>query len=183
MAEKVLATLVVDFDSTATVDGVSGRIILEVDGRDDGMNGGNTTANHTRPLYLFLIPDFVTIDTKGLTSGLLTYVRDVTFQHEEWLVFQNQSEAQLRYPPTGAVAWVPEGTVMSRPIGEEGADYTAYGAGLSLATRGISRMVANRDLLGIYKATYTVTAPVYSLTRVPTDIEKVLIWSTGTTLE
>lgn len=106
MAEVVVATLNVSFDSST--ESATGNLKLEIDDREDGLNGGDTSFSPGDNPYFFLFKDqnieLLTSPPKTTAGGVAaaspsTGVKEI----EENLSFSNSSSASLGYPPDSAI--------------------------------------------------------------------------------
>ncbi len=158
---KVTATLTVNFGSDSAAD--SGGLLLEVDDRETGLNGGNTSF---RPgdnvAYLLYKSDGVSVTEHVVTAGGRAAAGSGSRAVDEVLQFADSKEASLRYPAAGAVSfsW----------LGRSGGDPRLVGQQtVALGAPGI----------GLLRAQYHANFDAYRLSGVPTEIAQVLIFVAG----
>jgi len=158
---KVTATLTVNFGSDSA--SASGGLLLEVDDRANGLNGGNTSFRPGDSVaYLLYKSDGVTVTDHLVTAGGRSSVGGGSRQVSEILQFADSKEASLRYPAAGAVtfSWIGRSGGDPRLVGQQSVALDAPGVGLLRA-----QYVANFD--------------AFILSGVPYDIEQVLIFVAG----
>lgn len=144
MASKnvVTASIVVEFST----EGGEGILLAEVDGRDDGLNAGDTTfyPGSTPGILLFKSSNVV-IDSIVVSEGSMGSVGTVTLTEEEWLTFANEKKASPKYPITGGGSLSNQANITgAASITETGVTYPS-------------------PQIGVAYLTYTTTAQQYRL--------------------
>ena len=175
MAEVVVATLNVSFQDET--DGASGVLKLEIDDREDGLNGGDTSfkPGDTPGFFLFK-DDNVTLvvlpkasASNPVPQGLGT--KDV----DENVTFSNSDTASLGYPPQGGVTmeWLGQSFSLTG---------TAVSSNATLPDVNGSelRIPGGKNVIGILHCTYTTQGSLFTLPNVPLDIPEVVIFAVGT---
>ncbi len=176
MAEIVVATLNVNF-SEDTESSKSGVLKLEIDGRENGLNGGDTSFQPGDTVGFWLFKDSnVTLETPVpiSTSGGVTGAGTGSLAVDEFITFSNSDTASLGYPPTGSVTlqWI------GRAYKIDGTSVTTQTT-LPERTRSQLRMADGSQMMGILRATYTANGSLYRLRSVPEDITEALIFAIG----
>ena len=173
MAEVVVATLNVSFDSSSTT---TGSIKLEIDDRPDGLNNGNTSfkPGDTAAYFLFKDSNINVIShfcTAGGTSGAGSGTKTI----DENITFTNSDTGSLGYPPDGAVTmdW------LGRSFEISGTTVTGNSSvpevnGSELA------MKNGKKVAGILRCRYSSTGTLHRLSGVPKDFTKSMIVALGT---
>ena len=161
----ITATLVVDFTDpgAAGLDG-SGLLRLEIDSREDGLNGGNTSFRPGDPVHYLLIKSSnVTITDHDTTAGGHFQVGSGSFSHTETIVFFNTAEASLSYPLASglSVDWQ----------GNSGGAVTGY--------IGSDKITIPAAATAVAEVTYNAQYTAFRLSGVATDITTVLIYVEG----
>lgn len=174
MAEVVVATLNVNFsaDTTAT----EGVLKLEIDDREDGLNGGDTSFSPGDTVGFLMFKDSnVTVEYgPASTSGGVTGSGSASKTIDEYITFSNSDSGSLGYPPSGAVSLQWQGRCF-KIVGTEVTQTTA----LPDRTRSTLRMADGSSVAGVLRAQYTTTGSLYRLRSVPEDITDVLIIAIG----
>lgn len=176
MAEVVVATLNVNFseDTEAT----QGVLKLEIDDRENGLNGGDTSFQPGDTVGFWLFKDSnVTLNTSVpvSTSGGVTSAGSDSIEVDEYITFSNSDSASLGYPPSGSVSldWI------GRAYKISGTTVTTTST-LPERTRSQLKMADGSQVVGVLRAQYTASGSLYRLRSVPTDITEVLIFAIGT---
>lgn len=178
MANVVVASLNVSFSSDSSADS-GANLKLEIDDREDGLNGGNTSFGPGDTAYFFLFKDdAVTLvtTTPRTSAGGITSEGSGTKKVDDYETFSNSSSSSLNYPPNGAVSmqWI-------------GVCYSLVGTTLTINTdlpvcNGSSlKMANNKNVIGVLRCQYNTTGSLWRLSNVPTDIPEVVIFAVGTT--
>ena len=158
---RVTATLVVNFGASAGAEGAG--LILEIDDRAEGLNGGNTQFGPGDPVgYLLYQSAGVTVTDHVVTAGGYSSQGAGRRAVEEVLQFADAKEASLRYPAAGAV----ELTWIGR-------------AGGSPSLRGEQTVVLQETGIGLLRARYQAAFSAFRLSGVPTSIPQVLVFVAG----
>lgn len=176
MAEVVVATLNVTFsDDTDT--STEGVLKLEIDDRETGLNGGDTSfePGDTVGFWLFKDSNVTVVSGPNSTSGGITSAGSASKDIDEYITFSNSDSASLGYPPSGAVTLNWEG----RCYKIVDTTVTTHSA-LPDRTRSQLKMPSGVSVAGILRARYTTTGSLYLLQNVPTDITETLIFAIGT---
>ncbi len=171
MAEIIVATLNVSFgDSTGT----QGALKLEIDDREDGLNGGDTSFAPGDDVYYFLFKDAnVTVLDHEVTAGGRTSQGTGTKSLDENITFSNSDTSSLGYPPDGAVSmeW------LGRSYEIRG-DQVFSNTSLPEVT-GSELKMGGKKVVGLLNCVYTSTGNLYKLSGVPKDFKEVLIFAIG----
>lgn len=179
MSEVVVATLNVTFDvDNADGDGNQGTIKLEIDDREDGLNGGDTSFAPGDDAFFFLFKDAnVTLvtDVPTSTAGGVSSAGSDVKEVEDQISFSNSDTSSLNYPPNGSVTmeWVGrsyelKGTTLSR------------NSSLPEVNGSQLKMSGGKKMIGVLKCTYNSTGSLWKLSSVPEDITEVVIVAIGT---
>jgi hypothetical protein len=175
MADQfVVATLNVTFgEDTATNEGV---LKLEIDDREDGMNGGDTSFSPGDDVYYFLYKDDnVTVLEHFVTAGGITAQSSVTREIEdEKITFSNSDSGTLNYPPDGSVDMEWMGKCFTIQNGE-----VAANSELPNRTRSQLKIPRGKSVAGILRCNYDTTGQLFKLSGVPEDFDEVLIVAIG----
>lgn len=177
MPSVVVATLNVSFSDDAST-GAEGLLKLEIDDREDGPNGGDTSFKPGEDVYYLLFKgDSVTLVSGGhiATAGGITSQGAATKSVDENITFSNSDSGSLGYPPDGAVTmkWIGKCYSISK-TGE-----VAINTELpDIDDNGNLKMTKNVG--GVLNAVYESTGTSYLLKGVPKDILEVLIIAIGT---
>jgi hypothetical protein len=173
MAEVVVATLNVSFDSTA--DTTTGNIKLEIDDREDGLNNGNTSFKPGDNAYYWLFKDSnVTLLEHIATAGGISSAGSDTKEIDENITFTNSDTGSLGYPPNGSVSmeWL-------------GRSYEIKGTVVSSnttkpeVTRSELAMANGKKVAGILRCRYSSTGTLHRLSGVPKDFKESMIIAIG----
>lgn len=172
MAEVVVATLNVSFDSSSTT---TGSIKLEIDDRADGLNNGNTSFKPGDDAYYWLFKDSnVTLEEHVATAGGIGSAGSDAKVIDENITFNNSDTGSLGYPPSGAVSmdWLGrsfeiKGTVVS------GNSTLPEVNGSELA------MANGKKVAGILRCQYSSTGTLHKLSGVPKDFKESMIIAIG----
>lgn len=176
MAEVVVATLNVNFDADTTA--ASGVLKLEIDDREDGLNGGDTSFSPGDNVYFFMFKDdSVTLTTTvpQRTAGGITSAGSGTKSVDEYITFSNSDTASLGYPPDGAVSmeWVGSCYRLNRTT-------LVLNTTLPEVDGSELRMAGGIQVIGILHCTYQSTGSLWKLSGVPRDIPEVVVFAVGT---
>lgn len=157
----VTATLNVTF----TADDGSGAnqlpLILEIDSREDGLNGGSTSFRPGDTVYYLLHKAAsLSIIEHSATEGSISSAGGGTRRETETLTFSDAKEASVRYPVSSIVSMSWLGTSPGTASLVDDTTITIPSPGFGL-------------LRVVYDASYSA----YSLSSVPTTIDQVLIWA------
>lgn len=166
---RVTASLVVNF--AEETGGGGGGLTLEIDDREDGLNGGDTSFRPGDTVYYLLyVADRVTVDQHVATAGSRAEAGSGVRQVEEVVQFAGSKEGSLRYPATSAVTmeWIGQA---HRTDGQSGA---------------VTRQVIDQQsvrlsapVAGLLKCSYGAAFTAHRLSGVPTEIEQVLVFVAG----
>lgn len=179
MAEVVVATLNVSFDSTDAT--ATGNLKLEIDDREDGLNGGDTSFSPGDNPYFFLFKDknveLLTSPPKTTAGGVAaatpsTGVKDIN----ENLSFSNSDSASLGYPPDDVI--LPNPVVDALGMRWLGTAYEIKKDGTVVPTSVLPQSVMNSDnevtselkmnpsinVAGVLQCVYKSTGNLYKLT-------------------
>lgn len=165
----VRATLVVDFtgDENASDDGL---LQLEIDDREDGKNGGQTSG--FRPgdnvYYLLYKSSGVNIINHVTTDGAIGKDgSDSRLIVDEAISFDNSREISLRYPAAGgfALTW-------------QGSQFDAQGNAASLSASLVDQNKVRLDKpgYGLALVTYTTAFEVFRLHSVTAKRAKIIVF-------
>lgn len=179
MAELVVATLNVNFaaDTDTTTEG---SLKLEIDDRETGLNGGDTSfaPGDTVGFWLFKDSNVTVVAGPTSTSGGVTSAGTDTKTIDEYITFSNSDSGSLGYPPSGAVSLEWQGRCY-RIVESSGSVSVTTISTLPNRTRSQLKMPNNDSVAGVLRARYTTTGSLYRLQSVPTDITEVLIFAIG----
>lgn len=172
----VIATLNVTFDDKSTT-AAEGQLKLEIDDREDGPNGGDTSFQPGDDVYYLMFKDSnITVlehfsTAGGISSGGTNYTKSVV----EYVNFNNSDSSSLGYPPNGSVTleWLGRCTEITST------GSTRSNSALPVRTKSSLKMAGNKNVAGILKATYTSIGSSYKLTGVPKDFTEVMITVVG----
>lgn len=179
MTEVVVATLNINFaDDTGGAN--QGALKLEIDDREDGLNGGDTSFSPGDNAYFFLFKDetVTLLTTRPLvTAGGVTAASPATGIKavDENITFSNTDTGSLGYPPDGAVTmeW------LGRSYELSGTTFRSNTALPEVNGSELS-MAGGKKVFGLLKCTYNSTGSLWKLLNVPTDIPEVLALAVGT---
>jgi hypothetical protein len=179
MTEVVVATLNVTFNTDEDA-GTAGRgtIKLEIDDREDGLNGGDTSFSPGDDAYFFMFKDeSVTLitNTPVSTAGGVSSAGSGIKAIEDQISFTNSDTSSLNYPPNGGVSleWF-------------GRSYALSGTTLSInntlpeISGSELKIPGGKKVIGVLKCTYNTTGSLWKLSSVPVDITEVVIVAIGT---
>lgn len=178
MAEVVVATLGVSFN----VDGSDGSgnnqavLKLEIDDREDGGNGGDTSFDPGESVAYLMFKDAkVSLVGHFVTAGGYSGGGPATKEVEENISFSNSNSSSLGYPPSGAVSmqW------LGRSFTITGTSITANAA-LPEVNGSQLTIPGGKSVAGVLKCTYQATGTLFTLSGVPIDIPEVMILALGT---
>lgn len=174
MAEVVVATLNVNFsaDTTAT----EGVLKLEIDDREDGLNGGDTSFAPGDTVGFWMFKDSnVTVEYgPAATAGGVTASGSASKTIDEYITFSNSDSGSLGYPPSGSVSLEWQGRCL-KIVGTEVTQIST----LPERTRSNLKMADGSSVAGVLRAQYTTTGSLYTLRSVHEDITEVLILAIG----
>lgn len=176
MAEVIVATLNVSFDADANGDSQNSVLKLEIDDREDGLNGGDTRFSPGENAYYFMFKDSnVSLVAHQSTAGGITSsgIGDKTI--DENISFSNSDTASLSYPPNGTVAmqW------LGRCYQITGTTVSPNSA-LPNQDRSDLKMAGGKKVAGILNCKYTATGSLFLLGGVPSDFKEVMVIAIGT---
>jgi hypothetical protein len=174
MAEVIVATLNVSFSDES--DGTQGVLKLEIDDRENGLNGGDTSFSPGDDVYYFLFKDSnVDVLDHQVTAGGKTSQGSDTKSLDENITFSNSDTASLSYPPDGAVTlqWLGRSFEI---LGED----VYLNTTLPEITHSELKMPGGKKIVGILNCVYDSTGSLYKLSNVPKDFEEALIFAIGT---
>lgn len=184
MTEVVVATLSVSFDATDSGDG-SGELKLEIDDREEGPNGGETSFGPGDEVYFFLFKGssvtLVNVDGKAVAStagAASSYTMGVTIEKEENITFSNSDTASLGYPLDsiiGSPVWLGKCFEIKGTTATANTAVPEYTTGSSEL-----KMTGGKKVAGICKIKYNAKGDLYKLSGVPVDFKEVLLISMGT---
>jgi hypothetical protein len=176
MTEVVVATLNVNF--SAESEGTGGSIKLEIDDREDGLNGGDTSFAPGDDAYFFLFKDAnVTLitDIPERTAGGVTSASSATKVVDEYLTFSNSDTSSLGYPPDGSVTMTWQGRSYQLSV-----TTLSTNTALPEVSGSELRMAGGKKVIGILRCQYDSTGSLWKLSNVPEDIADVLVFAIGT---
>ena len=161
----VTATIVVDFQNPADAGAAgSGLLKLEIDSREDGLNGGKTSFRPGDPVhYLLFKSSNVSITDHETTAGGHFQVETGTFEHTETLTFINAAEASLAYPLASGLS----------------VDWQGDSGGAVTGTVGSDKILLPSEALAVAEVTYNTQYTAFRLSGVAEDITTVLIYVEG----
>lgn len=175
MAEVIVATLNVSFGDDTTGDS-QGVLKLEIDDRENGLNGGDTSFSPGDDAYYFLFKDAnVTVNEHETTAGGKSSQGTGVKQIDENITFTNSDSSSLGYPPDGAVTrkWLGRSFEISgTTVSPNSTLPDVDGSNLT--------MPGGKKVAGVLNCVYTSTGDLYKLSSVPKDILDVLIIAIGT---
>ena len=173
MAEVVVATLNVSFDSTA--DTTTGNIKLEIDDREDGLNNGNTSFKPGDDAYYWLFKDSnVTLLSHQSTAGGISSAGTDTKVIDENITFTNSDTGSLGYPPSSSVTleWLGRSYEISGT--------TVRGNSTLPEVNGSELVLPNgKKVAGILRCRYSSTGTLHKLSGVPKDFKESMIMAIG----
>ena len=172
--EVVVATLNVSFEEDTTGEG--GVLKLEIDDREDGLNGGDTSFEPGDDAYYFLFKDTnVTVIHHDTTAGGRSGSGSGSKEIDENITFSNSDTASLGYPPDGGVSmnW------LGRCVELKGADITTNTSLPELELSNL-KMGGGKKVIGVLNCKYTATGSLHKLSGVPKDFKEALIFAVGT---
>lgn len=143
------ATIVVHFGVDAG-GGAAGHLSAEVDGREGGLNGGQTSFTPGQPVYILAYRTAnVSITAVEASAGTIAAQAPVSVSVTEDLSFEDERKASLSKPVAGAAL----------------ASVEWFGNNLGTLTLKDDKMTVEAPASGVAVArvTYTVTADVYKL--------------------
>ncbi len=177
MAEVIVATLNVSFNvDDGTGDGAAGVLKLEIDDREDGLNGGDTSFAPGDDAYYFLFKDSsVSVIAHETTAGGKSSAGSGTKEIDENITFSNSDTSSLGYPPSGSVTmkWL-------------GRCFEISGTSVLVNTTlpeidgSELRMAGGKKVAGVLNVVYDSTGDLYKLSGVPKDFSEALIIAIGT---
>ena len=181
MANIVVATLNVSFEEDT--EGTQGILSLQLDDREDGMNGGDTSFKPGDDVYYFMYKDSnVTVLDHFTTAGGIATATDsqsgsssVTIAIDENITFSNSDSGQLNYPPSESVSLNWQGRAYE--IDKDG-NTTPYST-LPDRTNSNLKIVGNKKIAGILRAQYNTTGTLYKLSGVPDTFTEAMIMAIG----
>lgn len=173
MAEVVVATLNVSFDSTT--DTATGGIKLEIDDRADGLNNGNTSFKPGDDAYYWLFKDSnVTLIEHVATAGGIGGAGSDTKTVDENITFTNSDTGSLGYPPSGSVTmnW------LGRSFEIKGTDVLGNSAVPEVSGSEL-KMANGKKVAGILRCQYNSSGTLHKLSGVPKDFKESMIMAIG----
>jgi len=174
MAEVIVATLNVSFDSEATTS--SGTLKLEIDDRADGLNGGNTSFKPGDDAYYFMFKDDnVTVVQHVVTAGGTAPSGSGTKVIDENVTFTNSDSSSLGYPPDGGVtlSW------LGRSFEISGTTVTSN-TELPEVDGSELKMAKGKKVAGVLQCKYNSTGTLHKLSGVPKDFKESMVIAIGT---
>lgn len=186
MTEIVVATLNVNFSSDAD-EAATGSIKLEIDDREDGLNGGDTSFAPGDDAFFFLFKDAnVTLVTTvpERTAGGVTSAGSGTRSLDENITFSNSNSGSLGYPPDGSVAmsWIGRSFILTDTIINEVRTLKLVANSELPEVQGSElRIASGKNVFGVLNCQYDSTGSLWKLSQVPEDIADVLLIAIGTT--
>ena len=175
MAEVVVATLNVSVSDDATDEG-GGVLKLEIDDREDGLNGGDTSFAPGDDAYYFLFKDAnVTVIHHETTAGGKSSAGSGTKAIDENITFSNSDTSSLGYPPSGGVTmkW------LGRSFEIRGTQVLSN-TSLPEVNGSELKMQGGKKVVGLLNCTYNATGDLFKLSGVPVDFPEALIFAVGT---
>lgn len=173
----VVATLNVSFSDD--VSGSDGLLKLEIDDREGGPNGDDTSFKPGEDVYYLLFKaSTVTLVSGGhfATAGGIVLQGPATKEIDENITFSNSNSGSLGYPSDGAVTFKWIGKCYSISKTGTVAPFNEYPDVDENGNLKLSKSVA-----GVLNAVYESTGTSYLLKGTPEDILEVLIIAIGTT--
>lgn len=176
MTEVVVATLNINFDADEASS--QGILKLEIDDREDGLNGGDTSFAPGDDAYFFLFKDdTVTLittmpkSTAGGVSGAGSGVKAV----DENISFSNTDTSSLGYPPDGSVTmeW------LGRAYELKGTELLPYST-LPEVNGSELKISGGKKVVGILHCTYSSVGSLWKLSSVPADLPESMVIAIGT---
>lgn len=168
MPRIVSATLTVGFRDTSEQQG--GIMLLEIDDRPDGLNGGNTQFQPGDVVYfLRYIGSLVTLITQKSNVGTISGAGSGTRQITDLVTLNATRETTLRYPVASgfSASWV-------------GQRYDANGAPKTISYSLVGDVVQfSEPVYGALEVTYTTAFSAFKLSNVPLDITQAFIFALG----
>lgn len=176
MAEVVVATLNISFDSTETT--ATGNLKLEIDDRADGLNSGNTSFKPGDDAFYFLFKDDnVDVVQHMVTAGGTTPASPSsgTKAIDENVQFSNSDTGSLGYPPDGGVTlkW------LGRSYEITGTEVKANTA-LPEVDGSELKMANGKKVAGVLNCLYNSTGTLHKLSGVPKDFKESMVIAIGT---
>ena len=176
MAEVVVATLNVSFD--ADTESTTGNLKLEIDDREDGLNGGDTSFSPGDDAYYFLFKDSnIDVVSHVTTAGGTAPASPSsgTKDIDENITFSNSDTGSLGYPPDGSVTmkW------LGRCYEIKGTDVTSNTT-LPEVTRSELKIAGGKKVAGVLNCVYSSTGSLHKLSSVPKDFKESMIIAVGT---
>ena len=182
MAELVVATLNVDFSTTdeTTTDDGENTLKLEIDDREEGLNGGDTSfePGDTVGFWLFKGSNVTVISGPSSTAGGITSAGSDSKEIVEYITFSNSDSGSLGYAPSGSVALEWQGRCYQIIKTSAGVSVITIST-LPNRTSSQLKMPNNESVVGVLRAQYTTTGLLYRLQSVPEDITEVSIFAIG----
>jgi hypothetical protein len=171
MANRVTASLTISYSVESEA---SEGLVLEVDDRENGNNGGNTSFVPGDTVYYLLYQATdITTDIHFVTAGTSSSAADVLGGYrevEEYLTFTDANSASLQYPASGTVTMDWQGTYL-RMDGRTGAP--------QISIRNQQTVQLNCKVVGLLKCTYRANYSVFRLANVPEAITQVIVFVSG----
>jgi hypothetical protein len=172
--EVIVATLNVTFDDDSTSES-QGLLKLEIDDREEGLNGGDTSFAPGDDVYYFLFKDSnITVLEHEVTAGGKTGVGSGTKTIDENVTFSDSDTSSLNYPPDGTVTmkWLGKCFEISG---------TTVKANTTLPEVSGSelKMAKGKKVAGVLNVQYSSTGDLFKLSNVPLDFSEVLILAIG----
>lgn len=168
----VTATLLVDFAANAAT---SEGLLLEIDDRESGLNGGETSFRPGDEAYYLMYLAGLTLQQHHSNAGSISSqgsgARAVSGVDALSLGFAKEKEKSLSYPATGGLtSWEWIGTV------RDADDQVITGPTPEIVADGRTLRTAEK-VTGILKLEYNAPYDAYRLSAVPSDIEQVQIFA------
>lgn len=178
MTEVVVATLNINFDADAA--GGQGILKLELDDREDGMNGGDTSFAPGDDAYFFLFKDdavtLITTIPKSTAGGVSAASPSTgTKAVDENVSFSNSDTSSLGYPPDGSVTmeW------LGRAYELKGTELLPYST-LPEVNGSELKIAGGKKVVGILHCTYSSVGSLWKLSSVPVDLPESMVIAIGT---
>lgn len=174
MASIVVATLNISFSEEAAE--AEGDLKLEIDDREDGLNGGNTSFKPGDDAYFFRFKgDNVTILSQNCSAGGLSGAGTGTKDIDENITFSNSDSGSLGYPPDGTVTmkWLGK----SFEITKDGT--VSNNTSLPEVSGSTLTMPNNKSVIGVLNCVYESTGDLFKLSGVPVDFLETIVFAVG----
>jgi len=161
-------SITVDFTTADGAEGTTELLKAEVDSREDGLNGGDTTfiSGVDSPAFLVFKSTPVSIDVMTPTYGNIQSLGSGTYLVEDIVTFSMENTKALNYPISGNFTY--------KWLGRSNGSVSHTENTLSLAEKSI----------GVLKISYEATYSAYRLNNIPAILDgetefSVLIYIAG----